>query len=360
MPRRFTSKLSFVATLLLLVSTASAQFWFDNFNDESFDDGVPVTWSTNPQGALPGEYSISEGDLVMFAQDGDNDNESMAAWVDDVEFAGTASVRTRASLLNIPEVIDGFGNVGVTLFFDPETISGYLGLFSVDTNLQLISVVGGSPEGLVNMHQEFGPEDDVYIQLDHDGEMLSLTAWEIGTPKPPAQLEIEHSQFSSGRSGLIMNENSPNGAGIFRWARAQAFEIVDGDLDLDGDADAADIDTLFENLGSQNALFDVSEDGLVDQDDVQFLVNSILETELGDANLDGTVGPDDHAIWEANRFQENTGWATGDFNGDQVSDGSDFNIWNNHRARAAAVPEPATGWLALFFLALGSLIGRRS
>ena len=64
-------------TLLLVTSTVCGQTWFDNFDDGSFDDGDPVTWDINPLGALPGEYNTADGDFVMLALNGDDDNESM-------------------------------------------------------------------------------------------------------------------------------------------------------------------------------------------------------------------------------------------------------------------------------------------
>ncbi len=50
-------------------------------------------------------------------------------------------------------------------------------------------------------------------------------------------------------------------------------------------------------------------------------------------------------IWDTSKFLLDTGWATGDFNGDHVTDVSDFNVWNANRGFAidmAAVPEPAS------------------
>ncbi len=339
----FTAILLFVFT-----SIVCGQSWFDNFDDGSFDDGDPVTWEINPVGAFPGEYNTADGDFVMLALDGSEDDESMAAWVDSVDFANTASVRTRASLLAIPDVIDGFGNVGVALFFDPNTVTGYLALMSVDTNLQLIRVEGGVPEGLVSMDQPFSPSEDVIIQLDHDGENLFVTAWEIGTPKPAPQLEWELAQvdITSGKSGLIFNENSPNGAGVFRWARASADPIGDGDLDFDGDFAASDIDLLLANLDSADPLYDLNRDGNADSGDVDFLVESAIGTYYGDANVDGRVDAADLNAVGLNWRGNISGWENGNFNGDNIVDAADLNVlalnWQNGvPAAAAAVPEPA-------------------
>ena len=340
-------------TLFVVTSTVCGQSWFDDFDDGSFEDGDPVTWEINPLGALPGEYSIVDGDFVMLALDGDEDNESMAAWVDSVNFNNTASVRTRASLLEFPDVITGFGNVGVALFFDPETISGYLGLMSVDTNLQLILVEGGAPTGLISMDQPFSPSEDVIIQLDHDGENLYLTAWEVGTPKPSPQFEMEHVEFTSGKSGILFNENAPNDAGIFRWARASSDPMGEGDLDFDGDFAASDIDLMFANLSSADPLFDLDKDGDADDGDLDFLVETLLGTFYGDANVDGRVDAADLNAVGLNWRGNISGWANGNFNGDNIVDAADLNLlalnWQNGvPAVASPIPEPASAGLLLF------------
>lgn len=350
--RCFLSSFS-VVFVGMAAANCPAQFWFDDFNDDDFMDASPVTWSVNPASALPGEYTSNDGDFVMFAQNAEDDNESMAAWVDDVDFVGSASVRTRASIFEIPDITEPAGNVGALLFFDPDTISGYLGLMSVDTNLQLIAVQGGAAEGLMNVNLDtFAPDEDIYLQLDHDGQFLSLTAWPVTESQPDPQIIFEDSRYETGKSGIIFNENSPNGAGIFRNARAQSIPILDGDINIDGQIDAADIDELVRNLDSTEVIYDFTENGTVDSEDVSALLSKVFQSQPGDANLDGSVNQSDLDIWSANRFTENASWETGDFNGDQVTDGSDFNILLNARSAApAAVPEPATATMLLLMAA---------
>ncbi len=62
----------------------------------------------------------------------------------------------------------------------------------------------------------------------------------------------------------------------------------------------------------------------------------------GDANGDQVVDGTDFNIWNANKFTSATNWITGDFNGDQVTDGTDFGIWNANKFTAvvSSVPEP--------------------
>ncbi|MCA9262599.1 MAG: PEP-CTERM sorting domain-containing protein [Planctomycetales bacterium] len=116
------------------------------------------------------------------------------------------------------------------------------------------------------------------------------------------------------------------------------------DFDGDHDVDADDIDLLYANLGTVDDAYDLNEDDAVDANDMDELVYGVLATTYGDANLDGMVDDVDFEIWNANRFQDDTGWALGNFDGRHGTDVSDFNIWNHNRGFAAplAVPEPST------------------
>jgi hypothetical protein len=78
---------------------------------------------------------------------------------------------------------------------------------------------------------------------------------------------------------------------------------------------------------SQAAKFDLSADIngdlKVDRADVEEIL-SILNTRMGDVNLDGVVNAADRAIITANLGAVNVGWAGGDLNGDGVVNAADF------------------------------------
>ncbi|MCA9263835.1 MAG: PD40 domain-containing protein, partial [Planctomycetales bacterium] len=122
-----------------------------------------------------------------------------------------------------------------------------------------------------------------------------------------------------------------------------------GDVNSDTVIDAADIDLLRAYQGrSAPAYADLNEDGIIDAGDVNALVRDILQTEFGDANLDGRIDESDFELWYASRFHDVTGWGTGDFDGNGLTDVADFNIWNQHRGFSAdveSVPEPDTWYL---------------
>jgi hypothetical protein len=93
---------------------------------------------------------------------------------------------------------------------------------------------------------------------------------------------------------------------------------VPGDFDADGDVDDADIDLLFVaiNAATHPSSFDLTGDSLVNAADATYLVETILDTRFGDADLDGDVDRRDAAIMASNFGSAlSPRWAGGDFNG---------------------------------------------
>ena len=130
------------------------------------------------------------------------------------------------------------------------------------------------------------------------------------------------------------------------WQIVLDLEIARCDFNRSGVCDAADLDLLSDEitLGSHKAYFNLNAgDSIVDATDYAAWLE-LANVLPGDADMNGRVDEVDFDIWSNYRFQSNTGWSTGDFNGDGSSDVSDFNIWNVHNGRVAspmAVPEPS-------------------
>ncbi len=314
-----------------------------------------MTWSVNPAGAFPGDYDASSGDFVFAPLEAEADDESMVATVNSALFENVASVRTRGIIVTDPSgIITGEGNLGVTLFFDPATVSGYVGLLDAANNLILISVVNGEIQSLADdVVLDFPATEEVYVQMDYDGENIALSAWEVGTPQPAvAQQIVEDASHSAGFSGLVFNEDGFMDIGLYRWARAADVPIIDGDVDIDGAVAASDIDTLFANLGSTDPLYDLDEDGDADNADVDRLVQTYLGTYYGDANLDGRVDATDLNRIGINWQSNDSNWENGDFTGDRNVNAADLNVlginWQNGiPAATAPVPEPTSSALLL-------------
>ena len=149
--------------------------------------------------------------------------------------------------------------------------------------------------------------------------------------------------------------NSPNVPGTFDdvantdgvFPRLNAARLIDfvnleADFDFDGQITANDIDILYDavnarydDIGSEfvNAekffAFDINNDGDVNQFDVDYLIFILLETFYGDSNLDGSFDSGDLVVvFVAGEYEDmivgNSGWAEGEWNGNEDFDSADF------------------------------------
>ena len=93
-------------------------------------------------------------------------------------------------------------------------------------------------------------------------------------------------------------------------------------------------------------MFDVSGDGSVNRVDEVFLIESILDTKRGDANLDGRIDSADLNLVALNWQSRTNSWAKGDFDGNGRVNSDDLNLlgsnWQFGIAKAVplSVPEP--------------------
>jgi len=101
------------------------------------------------------------------------------------------------------------------------------------------------------------------------------------------------------------------------------IDWLPGDFDWDGDIDCDDIDLLWEIIKGTIPVPpatnpDLNGDSLIDNLDMDFLIQTILATAYGDANLSGKVDPPDLGALLANygTVYPTSNWCAGDFNGD--------------------------------------------
>ena len=138
---------------------------------------------------------------------------------------------------------------------------------------------------------------------------------------------------------------------------------VRGDFDEDGQLTAADIDLLTaESAAMTNDQgFDLTGDGLVNEEDRVAWVEDAANTFFGDSNLDGEFNSTDFVtVFGAGQYEDgiagNSTWETGDWNGDGDFSSSDFVTafssggYEKGPRAAQAVPEPTT--LSLFAIAM--------
>ena len=116
--------------------------------------------------------------------------------------------------------------------------------------------------------------------------------------------------------------------------------LVD-DLTGDGRLDADDIDFLLDSLrnGSTVSYLDLNQNGSVDPDDVTYLVADLMRSIPGDANLDGRVDATDLSSLGLHWNQSDcVSWSRGDFDGDGVAGPADLNILGMNWLRGFAAP----------------------
>ena len=238
------------------------------------------------------------------------------------------------------------GDRAVTVL-DVEAVAGMLPTEVVESILRAnqmpfakrpqIHSVGHGPNGFT---LSFSGEPGVTYDLQYAEEQAA-----------PPQQSLAWRIVKSGLSGQIsVSDDDP-----VRSARRSGFyritgQLGKGDFDGNGGFGAEDIDILAGAIreGKTTLIYDLNEDRRVTALDLEFLVedSSKLNTRLGDLNLDGSVDLTDVFAWLPAFGEQNTGWSTGDFDGDGMTTGSDFGILaQNFGAIRLSSPDPgAAPW----------------
>lgn len=316
------------AALALLVGVLSngadagggPTFWFDSFEDGNATDGTPFTWTEDPTGAgiFSGDYSVDGGDYVFLTNNtsatADFINESMVSANTVTGFSSAAthvSLRSRMQMSNFdPDTQDGRGTVGLFLIDQANPLNGYIMLLSTggsdgtDGDFEFFRLDNGVPTVDLGGERPFplgGSETEVVMQLEHDGANLIASLWRPGVPQSLAEIRVgADATYTSFFGGMLLNENDFNQdfdavEARFPWAKMAAMELIDGDLDCDGDVDFDDIDDFVLGLtdeASYEATFglppvmkgDTDNDGDVDFDDIDTFVQILSGPATGESH----------------------------------------------------------------------------
>jgi hypothetical protein len=150
--------------------------------------------------------------------------------------------------------------------------------------------------------------------------------------------------------------------GVLDFLSVTPLSDVPGDFNGNGILDAADIDLLSEQVraGSNDPLYDLNADTLVNDLDRKVWVHDLKGTFFGDTDLDGAFNSADLVqVLASGQYEDtidlNSTWLTRDWDGDGDFTCGDLVVAladGGYEAGAAAVPEPAGVVLAMTAAAL--------
>ncbi len=139
------------------------------------------------------------------------------------------------------------------------------------------------------------------------------------------------------------------------------FARMPGDLNNDQRVNAQDIDLLLGSNANAPAIFDVNADGTRNSvafspgSDVDHLVERIMLTEFGDANLDRKVDFADLLIL-GQHYEQQGGWASANFDGNSIIDFTDLLQIAQHYGFGLASSDLSTMNFEADFLRMLSLV----
>jgi hypothetical protein len=273
-------------------------------------------------------------------------------------------------------IIDA-GETLVLISFDPDDPDNILRLnafrahYGIDNSVRLVGGFGGelSDQGeLVELQRAEHPEPAQPLIVSHVVEDAvvydNVVPWPTGASGEGRSLQRSApTLYGSFASSWFASLPSPG---------TVEFGGPSADFNEDGTVDATDINVLFDAIGAGNMAeeFDLNNSGAVDSDDATFLVENILGTFLGDANLDGRIDAMDlNQVGIHWRSQTGMGWADGDFTGDGAVDARDLNLvglnWRRGVVGAAIASRrepraPLAAWQAVHAAVVDTAIERVS
>ena len=240
---------------------------------------------------------------------------------------------------------------------------------------------------------------EIDVFLSEDGQIVAIHVPDVPpghygldavlreSENPEAPIEdsfVLRAEFSLGHGGEH-RVSLPSGGRLRGIDFGNQMDAVDppddvlaaADLDGDGHLDAHDVDLLAAAIRAGEAeapSHDLSGDGELDRADLEYLVQDLMRTRFGDANLDGVFDSSDLVeVFQRGEYEDghtgNSGWEDGDWNYDGFFKTSDLvRAFQGGRGlgtgfekgplpAAAAVPEPSA--CLLLILGITSLAYRR-
>lgn len=174
-----------------------------------------------------------------------------------------------------------------------------------------------SPELVVGKFRDV-PNGPVYYTVD--GTDPRLVGGEINAESA----SLFSDSFSLNTSATIKARSLIDG--VWSAISEASFTVGNGapsPFDFNGDqsVNIVDLNQLCIGVRENSPEFDVNADGMVDLSDVGFMLSNVLETVIGDTNLDGTFNSSDLVnVFQAGQYEDgtngNSNWSDGDWNCD--------------------------------------------
>ena len=218
--------------------------------------------------------------------------------------------------------------------FDPNhvdnraKVDAFLAHHQIDGNVRMLGgydgELGDSGERIELQRAEYpNPLQPLVVAHVVEDQVIydDLVPWDIGADGQGASLQRAAPVFYGNAASSWIAESPTPGT-------IHVFMNQTGDLNGDTLVDQSDIDALHNaiNDGSSVFYYDLDDSQTVDDADVTYLVENVLATFMGDANLDGKVDSADLNQLGVNWGRSNgAGWSNGDFSGDGTVDASDLN-----------------------------------
>ena len=202
---------------------------------------------------------------------------------------------------------------------------------TADLSVSLQSPAGTSVELFAGVGGDGNHFRTTILDDNANHSLVSAAAPFAGVFRPQGNLADLNGEQAAGIWTLHVTDNVPNtdAGALIDWSLAIEFAPQpEGNFNHDAHLDAEDIDLLFANLGSDNAIYDLDGDGDTDVMDVDEFVLVTLGKNPGDADLDQDVDiADSNALvmnFDPTGQNPFNGWAMGNFDGDTDVDISDF------------------------------------
>jgi hypothetical protein len=192
-------------------------------------------------------------------------------------------------------------------------------------------------------------------------------AWLVATDDAGRPIRfVDHVEFAAASASGVSFGRWPNGSGPLvpmvntTFGQANSGPAA-GDLNGDQQLNVADIDLLCTQVHQRepDLTADVNADGAVDGADLIELVERILNTSFGDANLDGVFNSSDLVkVFQAGTYEDafplNARWDTGDWNCDRDFNSSDLVVAFQRGGYEAVARRPLATGIRLQDLALAT------